>query len=67
MHSAKHSIAASSQKAYRSAWNKWEKFLTKYFVEKMSQNDYQKLQEPELLRQLLMFVSYCVAQQRWKG
>ena len=59
MHSAEHSIAASSQKAYRSAWNKWEKFLTKYFVKKLSQSDYQKMQEPELLRQLLMFVSYC--------
>ena len=59
MHSAQHSIAASSQKAYQSAWNKWEKFLTKYFVTTMSQNDYQKLQKSDLLRQLLMFVSYC--------
>ena len=52
--SARISIVPSSQKAYRSAWNKWEKFLAKYIDRKMMQHDYQKLQEQELLRQLLM-------------
>ena len=59
MHSAKHSVAASSQKAYKSAWNKWEKFLTKYIATPMTLRHYQRLQQPQLLRQLLMFVSYC--------
>jgi len=44
MHSAKHSIAASSQKAYKSAWNKWEKFLTKYIATPMTLRRYQKIQ-----------------------
>ena len=59
MYSAKHSIAASSQKAYKSAWNKWELFLTKYIPSPMTLGSYQRLQQPQLLRLLLMFVSYC--------
>ena len=59
MHSAKYSIAASSQKAYKSACNKWERFLAKYIATPMTLGRYQKLQQPQLLRQLLMFVSYC--------
>ena len=59
MHSAKHSIAPSSQKAYKSAWNKWDRFLAKYSAKPRTQRHYQKLQYPQLLRQLLMFVSYC--------
>ena len=59
MHSAKNSIAPSSQKAYKSAWNKWEKFLTKYVIAPLTPRLYQQLQYPQLLRQLLMFVSYC--------
>ena len=58
MHSAKNSIVPSSQKAYRSAWNKWEQFLAKYKDKKITQKDYQKMQEPQLLHQILMFVSH---------
>jgi len=28
---AKNAVALSSQKSYQSSWNKWEKFLLKYF------------------------------------
>jgi hypothetical protein len=87
---AKSNIKESSQKSYRSAWNKWEKFVQKYFTNSInsqkstkrqkltfsqkSQNDnslqnstnakytpnYKNMQYSELLKKLLMFVTYCV-------
>ena len=59
MQSAKNSVAPSSQKAYRSAWNKWEQFLAQYSVKPKTERYYQQLQYSQLLRRLLMFVSYC--------
>ena len=61
-HFPKNSVALSSQKSYQSAWNKWEKFLTKYFFPKLTEHQYVQVQAPWLLEKLIMFVTYCATE-----
>ena len=61
-HFAKNAVALSSQKSYQSAWNKWEKFLTKYFSPKLKEHQYMHIQAPWLLEKLIMFVTYCASE-----
>jgi hypothetical protein len=56
---AKKSIALSSQKSYQSSWNKWEKFLLKYFSPVWTTEKYSTITYNALLDRLLMFVAYC--------
>ena len=59
---AKNSVALSSQKSYQSAWNKWEKFLTKYFSPKLDEHQYEHIQASWLLEKLIMFITYCATE-----
>jgi hypothetical protein len=61
-HLAQNSVALSSQKSYQSAWNKWEKFLTKYFSPQLAEHQYAQIQESWLLERLIMFVTYCATE-----
>ena len=61
-HFAKNSVASSSQKSYQSAWNKWEKFLTKYFFPNLREHQYVHVQALWLLKKLIMFVTYCATE-----
>jgi len=56
---AKNSVALSSQKSYQSSWNKWEKFLLKYFSPVWTTDNYLTVDYNSLLDRLLMFVTYC--------
>ena len=61
-HLAKNSVTLSSQKSHQSAWNKWEKFLTKYFSPKLAEHQYVHIQASWLLEKLIMFVTYCATE-----
>ena len=61
-HLAKNSVTLSSQKSYQSAWNKWEKCLTKYFFPKLAEHQYEHIQASWLLEKLIMFVTYCATE-----
>lgn len=56
---AKKSVALSSQKFYQSSWNKWEKFLQKFFSPGWTDNNYITIDYNTLLDRLIMFVTYC--------
>ena len=56
---AKNSVMKSSQKSYRSTWNKWEKFSRKYFPPLWTDQNYINVEYDILLDRLLMFVTYC--------
>jgi hypothetical protein len=56
---AKNSVMESSQKSYRSTWNKWEKFCIKYFPPAWTEQIYVTINYDTLLDRLLMFVAYC--------
>jgi len=55
---AKNSVMLSSQKSYRSSWNKWEAFLHKYFPPVWADTHYNMIDYNTLLDRLLMFVTY---------
>jgi len=58
MAQAQNSVMESSQKSYRSTWNKWELFLHKYFPPVWTDSHYHKIDYKILLDRLLMFVTY---------
>jgi hypothetical protein len=45
LHLAKNSVKESSQKSYQSAWNKWEKFVQKYFTNSINSQNNNKMQK----------------------
>jgi hypothetical protein len=55
---AHNSVMLSSQKSYRSLWNKWEIFLHKYFPPVWNDIQYRTLDYNTLIDRLLMFVTY---------
>ena len=55
---AQNSVMESSQKSYRSTWNKWEFFLHKYFPPVWTDTHYNNIDYTTLLDRLLMFVTY---------
>ena len=55
---AQNSVMLSSQKSYRSLWNKWEIFLHKYFPPVWTDIQYRTLDYNTLIDRLLMFVTY---------
>ena len=55
---AQNSVMESSQKSYRSTWNKWELFLHKYFPPVWTDTHYNNIDYTTLLDRLLMFVTY---------
>jgi len=55
---AQNSVMLSSQKSYRSLWNKWEIFLHKYFPPVWNDIQYRTLDYNTLIDRLLMFVTY---------
>jgi hypothetical protein len=55
---AHNSVMESSQKSYRSTWNKWELFLHKYFPPVWTDTHYNNIGYTTLLDTLLMFVTY---------
>jgi hypothetical protein len=55
---AQNSVQLSSQKSYRSSWNKWKIFLHKYFPPVWTETHYKIIGYNTLLDRLLMFVTY---------
>ena len=45
LHLANNSVKESSQKSYQSAWNKWEKFVQKYFTNSINSQNSNKIQK----------------------
>jgi hypothetical protein len=55
---AQNLVMLSSQKSYRSLWNKWEIFLHKYFPPVWTDIHYKIIDYNTLLDRLMMFVTY---------